>query len=101
MIFHVTSATDWAAAQAAGTYTLSTRGVTLEQEGYIHCSTEEQWPAIRDRYYADVDDLVLLVVDPDRLTSRVVVEQLGSADAPYPHVYGPIDLDAVVEVRPL
>ncbi|RYU10051.1 DUF952 domain-containing protein [Nocardioides iriomotensis] len=101
MIFHVTTAADWATAQAAGAYTLSTRGVTLEQEGYVHCSNEEQWPVIRDRFYADLDDVVLLVVDPARLSSPVVVEQLGDADAPYPHVYGPIDLDAVVEVRPL
>ena len=101
MIYHVTTAADWAEAQAAGAYTLSTRGVTLEQEGYVHCSTEEQWPVVRERYYADLDHLVLLVVDPDRLTSPVVVEQLEGADAAYPHVYGPIDLAAVVDVRTL
>jgi len=98
-IFHVTTAGDWAAAEPAGRYAVSTRGVTLQQEGYIHCSEDHQWPAIRARFYADLDDVVLLEIDTDRLTSPWRTEQLGDADQPYPHVYGPIDLDAVVSVR--
>jgi glutathione S-transferase len=100
-IFHVTTAADWAAAQRAGSYTVSTRGLTLEQEGYIHCSEEHQYDVVRRRYFDGVGDVVLLEVDTDRLTSPWRTEQLAGADQAYPHVYGPLDLDAVVAVRPL
>lgn len=99
-IFHVTTAADWADAQRAGSYTVSTRGLTLAQEGYIHCSEEHQYDAVRRRWFDGVEDVVLLEVDTDRLTSPWRTEQLPGTDQPYPHVYGPLDLDAVVAVRP-
>jgi uncharacterized protein (DUF952 family) len=100
-VLHLTTASDWAAAREQGSYTVSTRGRSLEQEGFIHCSHAEQVEATRERYYSDVPDLVLLVVETDLLTSPWRVEQLPGTDGPYPHVYGPVDLAAVVEVRVL
>ncbi len=100
-IFHITTPDAWESARSAGSYTLSTRGVSLEQEGYIHCSEEHQVQGVRSRFYDDLDDVLLLVVDTDLLTSPWRTEQLAGADQPYPHVYGPINLDAVVEVRRL
>ena len=101
-IYHVALASDWEQAQRDGAYAVSTRGVTLAEEGFIHASREDQWPGIRSRYYADVTEpLVLLVVETERLTSRVVEEQPPGVDDTYPHVYGPIDLPAVVDVVPL
>ena len=98
-IFHVTTPDQWRAAQEAGSFTGSTRGVSLEQEGYIHCASAEQVDGIVGRYYADLlGGLLVLEVDTDRLTSPWRTEQLAGADAPYPHVYGPIDLAAVVAV---
>ena len=101
MIYHVTDAARWARAQAEGVHTGSTRDRELAEEGFIHCATAEQWPAVVGRYYADVTDLVLLHVDERLLSSPVVVEQLDGAPEPFPHVYGPIDLAAVVRVEPL
>jgi uncharacterized protein (DUF952 family) len=100
-IFHITTPEAWAAAQQAGCYTTSTRGRTLAEEGYIHCSQRDQVQWIRGRYFGDLDDLVLLEIDTDRLTSPWHTEQLAGANEPYPHVYGPVDLAAVVDVRPL
>jgi uncharacterized protein (DUF952 family) len=100
-VFHLTTAPDWAAAQKQGGYTVSTRGRSLDDEGFIHCSQAEQVEATRERYYSDVPDLVLLVIETDLLTSPWRVEQLPGTDQPYPHVYGPVDLAAVVEVRVL
>ncbi len=100
-IFHVTTPDAWAAAQRAGSYTTSTRGVSLEQEGYIHCSEAHQVEGVRTRYFADLDDLVLLEIETDRLTSPWRTEQLEGTDEAYPHVYGPVDLAAVVDVRRL
>ena len=100
-IFHLTTPEVWAEAQRAGRYTTSTRGRSLAEEGFIHCSDEHQVAGVRARFFADLDDLLLLEVETDRLTSPWRREQLGGADAAYPHVYGPVDLDAVVAVRPL
>ena len=54
-----------------------------------------------ERYYAGASDLVLLHIDEQLLTSPVVYEQLPGAPEPFPHVYGPINLAAVVTAEPL
>ncbi len=76
MLFHLALVDDWRAAQAAGEYALSTRGATLADVGFVHCSTAAQWPGVRSRFYADLadPDLVLLSIDETRLGSRVVWE---------------------------
>ena len=101
MLFHVTDAARWARSQSEGEHTGSTLGVELAEVGYIHCSTAAQWPGVVERFYAGVPDLLLLHVDVSLLSSPVVVEQLDDAPEPFPHVYGPIDLAAVIEVQPL
>jgi uncharacterized protein (DUF952 family) len=101
VIFHVTDAARWARSQADGAHTGSTLGAELAEVGYIHCSTAAQWPGVVERFYAGVPDLLLLHVDESLLSSPVVVEQLDDAPEPFPHVYGPIDLPAVIEVQPL
>lgn len=98
-ILHITTPADWRAAQQDGVYTFSTRGVTLEQEGYIHCSEPEQVEGVLGRFYADVDDVLVLEIETDRLTAPWRSERLPGMDEPYPHIYGPLNLDAVVEVR--
>lgn len=101
MIYHLTERSRWERSLAEGVHTGSTRDVELADEGFIHCSTAEQWPGVRARFYADLDDLVLLHVDESLLAAPVVFEQVGDAPSEFPHVYGPIDLAAIVEVEPL
>jgi uncharacterized protein (DUF952 family) len=99
-ILHLALASDWDDARRSGSYRVSTRGRTLEQEGFIHASHAHQWQGVRDRFYADVTEpLVLLFIDPDRLRAPVREEQVGTES--FPHIYGPVDADAVVEVRPV
>jgi uncharacterized protein (DUF952 family) len=98
-LFHIALPEDWVAAQTAGSYAVSTRGRTLAAEGYIHCSFAEQVAATATRFYGDVEQVVLLRVDPQRLTGAVVVEDLAGTGEAFPHVYGPLDLGAVVEAR--
>ncbi len=102
-IFHVALRSDWDAARVAGTYAVSTRGRTLAEEGFVHASRADQWQGVRERFYADVDEpLVLLVIDPDLLGSPVVDEEPpGGEGETFPHVYGPIEVAAVVQVVPL
>lgn len=98
-IFHIATRTDWDAAASSGRYTTSTRGRTLAEEGFIHASRGDQWQGVRERYYADVTEpLVLLVIDPELLTSPVLDEEVPGSTETFPHVYGPIDTSAVVQV---
>jgi uncharacterized protein (DUF952 family) len=100
-IFHIATAADWRRTLDSGTYTTSTVGRSLEEEGFIHASRRDQVQGVFDRYYRRLGEpLVLLTIDPTRLTgAEVVVEPVG--DDTYPHVYGPIDRSAVVDVVPL
>ena len=85
---------------ATGAYTTSTRGRTLEQEGFLHASRADQVEGVRSRYYADVEEpLVLLTIDTDRLSSPWQVDEVG--DDSYPHIYGPLNPDAVVDTQRL
>jgi glutathione S-transferase len=101
MIFHITDAARWQQSIDEGEHTGSTRGVELADEGFIHCSTAAQWPNTVERFYAGVSNLVLLHIDEELLIAPLVYEQLAGAPEPFPHVYGPINLDAVVRVEPV
>ncbi|GAB4008060.1 DUF952 domain-containing protein [Nocardioides ultimimeridianus] len=102
-IFHLALASDWAAAQEAGRYTISTRGRTLAEEGFIHASRGDQWPAVRERFYAGVSEpLVLLQIDTDRLGVPLIEEPaVPGGTETFPHIYGPLSVDAVVKAIPL
>lgn len=96
-IYHAALPDDWDAARASGRYTTSTRGVTLDDEGFIHCSYRHQVQGVVDRFYADAPELVLLRIDPDLLAADVVAEPPADGiDELFPHVYGPVDVAAVV-----
>ena len=100
--FHIATAADWAAAQRSGSYTTSTLGRTLAEEGFIHASHADQWQGVRTMFYAEVSDpLVLLAIDPAKLTAPVVEEVPDGADRAFPHIYGPLNADAVVRAIPL
>jgi uncharacterized protein (DUF952 family) len=102
LVYHCALSTDWENAQRSGTYTISSRGRTLHQEGFIHASYAEQVSGVLQRYYADeTEPLLLLSVDPDRVGCAVVAENLTGGQELFPHIYGPIPLDAVVAITPL
>lgn len=100
MIFHVADRQRWERSAAAGFYTASTLERELTDEGFIHLCTAEQLAGVAERYYRGVPDLVLLHVDEDRLGAPLVFEQLGESPEAFPHLYGPLNVDAVVRVEP-
>ena len=101
-IFHIATAADWQAAQASGEYAVSTRGRTLAEEGFIHASRGDQWQGVRERFYSDIEEpLVLLSIETDLLRSPVVDEAVPGTDETFPHIFGPIEVPAVVNVLPL
>lgn len=100
-ILHLTTSSEWAAAQVKGAYTAP----SLETEGFIHCSTAEQLLPVANAFYRDVDSPVVLWIEADQLTSTLrweaPVPEDNFVDNKFPHVYGPLNLDAVVSVTPL
>ncbi len=96
-IFHLAMPDDWAAAFQTGEYEMSTRGRTLKDEGFIHASTREQLEATANRFYADVDQLVVLSIDPDKVPHEIKWEPPApGVDDLFPHIYGPLPIAAVV-----
>jgi uncharacterized protein (DUF952 family)/uncharacterized glyoxalase superfamily protein PhnB len=100
-LFHIARREEWEGGRDAGAYRVSTIGRTLEQQGYIHLAFARQVHGVADRFYADVDgELVLLAIDPAKLTARVVVEPVPGTDERFPHLYGELPTDAVRRVTP-
>ena len=103
MIYHLAEQAHWQQALRDGSYVRSTRGRSLAEEAFIHASSAQQWPVVRSRFYGDVTEpLVLLHIDESRLSSRIVHE-IGDPETgeTFPHVYGPIEVGAVVETTVL
>jgi uncharacterized protein (DUF952 family) len=94
MILHITQRSVWEAAATQGAYTAD----SLASEGFIHCSTAAQVLDTADLFYHGQPDLVLLVIDPARLAAELVYEDLYGKGQAFPHIYGPLNLDAVVGV---
>ncbi len=100
LIYHVAGDQDWREAQRVGEYRISTRGRTLDEEGFIHCSRASQVAQVANRFYAGQLGLVLLTIDPERVTAEVRYEAVPGWDEPFAHVYGPLNTDAVIRVSP-
>lgn len=100
MIYHITSRSAWNEARQSGEY----RAESLETEGFIHCSTGSQVLPVVEKYYMGQQGLLLLVIDPALLASDLKWEPpSGGAPPPgvpegelFPHIYGPINLEAVL-----
>jgi uncharacterized protein (DUF952 family) len=101
-IYHIATRTDWERARRDGEYTTSTAGRTLAQEGFIHASQAAQVAGVANASYRDSpDELVVLVIDAGLVRAPIRYEDVPGADAPFPHIYGPLNTDAVLAARPL
>ena len=99
-IFHIATLADWTAAKESGAYTTSTLGRTLEEEGFIHASRREQVAGVHKSFYSgSKEPLVLLTIDTAKLTSELREDEVG--DDTFPHIYGPLNVDAVVATQRL
>ncbi len=94
MILHLCPKKHWGEAQLEGEY----RPASLEIEGFIHCSRPEQILDVANRFYSGQQDLVLLWVELERLQPEVLWEPADGDE--FPHIYGPINLDAIIAVVP-
>lgn len=94
MIYHVVNKPNWEKALQQGFY----EHPSLAIEGFIHTSKKEQVQGVMERYYSGQTDLLLLHIDEDKLTAPLVYELAPSVKQEFPHIYGRLNLDAVVEV---
>ncbi|HEX2608087.1 MAG TPA: DUF952 domain-containing protein [Flavisolibacter sp.] len=94
-IYHVTTAAEWKAAQQKGYY----EAASLPTEGFIHCSKADQVAGVLQRYFSGQTQLVKLTIDPSRLQHRLQFDFSPTMNEDFPHVYGPINLEAVVQVE--
>lgn len=94
-LVHLCTRAAWEAAQAAGEY----RAPSLEEQGFIHCSRPDQIPGVLERFFPGSKDVLLLWIEPQRLQAPLFWEA-GDNDL-FPHLYGPLNLEAVRRVEPL
>jgi uncharacterized protein (DUF952 family) len=102
-ILHMTPRFAWAESQSRGYHTAD----SLATQGFIHCSTAAQVVKVANKHYRGLTDLVLLVIDTDKLASDwkfeppinpSTGEYEPGVDEQFPHIYGTINLDSVVDV---
>lgn len=98
-LFHIARAADWREAQRDGAYRVSTLGRRLEEQGYIHLSFSHQVKPVADRVYRGTGGLLLLRIDPARVAAPVVVEPGEGTSEQFPHLYGELNVDAVIDVH--
>ena len=68
---------------------------SLASEGFIHCSFADQLEAVLQRYYKGAEQVLILTIDTEKLTSKLVKEPSTNNEI-YPHIYGQINLDSVI-----
>ncbi len=100
-VHHLAEPAHWKSALTSGSYTRSTLGRSLEEEGFIHCSTAAQVAGVLGRYYSGyAGDLLLLTIDPEHLEAPLRWDALNpSTGEQFPHVYGALNTSAVVATR--
>ena len=95
IIYHVTTAEAWEKARQLGFYEAS----SLKTEGFIHCSTTNQVDGVLQRYFKDQKNLVKLFIDISKLTHPLKFEHSPSVNQDFPHIFGVINLDAVIKTE--
>ena len=93
-IYHVTTLSEWEQAKTKGEY----QPAQFEQDGFIHCSSEKQVAGVLDRFYKGKTGLVKLKIEKAKLLRPLLFELATDLDELFPHIYGTLNLDSVVEV---
>jgi glutathione S-transferase len=93
-LYHLALSTEWAEALEAGEYRRSTRGLGLDEVGFVHLAFAHQLADVRARWFAGAAAVTVVEVDPDPIDAELRIE------GGFPHLYGPLPLDAVTGYWP-
>lgn len=96
VLFHIATETEWELAPRLGVYTPD----SLASDGFVHCSSAVQHAIVANALFPGRTDLVLLLIDTSRLSAEVRLEGEDREGQPFPHIYGPVNLEAVFEAAP-
>jgi glutathione S-transferase len=99
-IYHLALANEWRDAKAGAVYERSTRGQSLQEVGFIHASGSHQVETTYGRFYADAGQVLLLTIDPRRLAAPLRWEPAPESGECFPHIHGPLPLEAVLAAEP-
>jgi uncharacterized protein (DUF952 family) len=96
-IYHITTKHAWEDAQAKQSYLPK----DFEKDGFIHCSIERQIEGVLERFYQGQTGLIKLKIEKAKVQRPVLFELAEDLNELFPHIYGPLNLDSVVEVMPI
>lgn len=100
-IFHLAMPDDWARAQPTGAYAVSTRGLTVARQGFMHCSFLHQMRGVVDRFYDDVDEVVVLHLDRAAVADDLIIEPAADGvEELFPHLYRELAIAEVTTTTP-
>ena len=95
IIYHITTQQEWNAAKPSGSYSAT----SLKDEGFIHCSEDRQIAGVLQRFFKGKINLLKLSIDTTKLKHQLIYEWSPSIADTFPHIYGPINTDAVIAVE--
>ena len=75
-------------------------GDTLKRQGFIHCCLPDQVDDVLKNWFPKRKDLTFLEIETDELTSRLEFENLEGGEEKFPHIYGPINREAIISWYP-
>ena len=93
LLFHIATRSDWG--KRGDTYIPA----QFATEGFIHCSTAQQLEWVASQRFRNRDDLVILSIDPGRVVPQILYENLEDGQEQFPHIYGELNVDAVIACR--
>lgn len=94
VIFHITTKEDWSKQSGGNSFSAP----SLKDLGFIHCALKHQIIRVANSRLRGKTNLVLLGIEEDKLKSKLVYEDLSNLNEEHPHVYGPINIDAITQV---
>lgn len=96
MIVHITARERWHKSRRDGYY----RPESLEETGYIRCLKPSQFVEIMEGILGEREDIMLVMIDEESVEAEIKYENFYDSGEKHPHIYGELNLDAVVEIKP-
>lgn len=96
LLLHITSRAQWDRARFAGVYCPP----SLDTEGFIHCSTRDQLLRVANTIFRGQRDLVVLCIESSRVQASIQFDTIQTGER-FPHIYGPLNVDAVIRTLEL
>lgn len=93
LLFHITTKEDWKQYNKRGSY----EPESLEEEGFIHCSTGEQVEETANRLFDDQDEILLLIIDGNMFREDIKYERIEDSGDKFPHLYCPLNTNAIID----